>query len=272
MPRRDPRRRYSRRAARARYRTGGRKRGGSLGWNITIAVLVIAGIGAVWWAASGGASSNDGGSGPPRAADATTGVPGDHWHTYLGVNICGEWLSPAPAFEKDFHNQNGVENAGIHSHGDGLIHTHPFVPSEQGTNATVGKFLKYGGWTINADTIDIGSGYAWQGPASAPSQQSWSNGDKCTFGQYKGQKGEVVWALDGKLQHGDPSQYHQQDGVTLAVGFLPKGSDLAFPPDACSAFANISDQNTAAVVSAASPCRAGTSTTAPGSTATTQAP
>jgi hypothetical protein len=258
---------------RSKYRKPQKRRGGSLGWNIAIITVIIVGVVAIVLTVSGSSSSSDGGSGPPRAANPTTGAPGDHWHTYLGVNVCGEWLSPAPAFEKDFHNQNGLNNAGIHSHGDGLIHTHPFVASEQGTNATVGKFLHYGGWTINSDTIDIGSGYSWKGPTSAPNEQSWSNGDTCTFGQYKGQKAEVVWSLDGKKQTGNPSDYHQQDGVTMAVGFLPKGAELPFPPDACTAFANISDQNTSAVVSADSPCRqTGTSTTTPAATATTQAP
>jgi hypothetical protein len=268
------RNRSSRAAERARYRKPKRRRGGSFGWNIAIIVVVIVGVLAVVLTVSGGSNSSDGGSGPPRAVDQATGTPGDHWHTAFGVNICGEWLTPPGLFDKAFNDQSSPNNVGIHTHGDGLIHTHPFYSSEQGTNATFGKFLKYGGWTINPDTIDIGSGYPWSGPGSAPKEQSWSNGDKCSFGQYKGQTAHVVWSLDGKLQTGNPSDYHQQDGVTIAVGFLPKGAELGFPPFACNAFATISDQNTAAVVSNDSPCRdqSSTSTTAPAATATTQAP
>ena len=49
------------------------------------------------------------------------------------------------------------------------------------------------------------------------------------------------WAVDGKPKTGNPADYHQQDGETIAIGFLPEGVDLDFPPDACAAFDNISD-------------------------------
>ena len=58
------------------------------------------------------------------------------------------------------------------------------------------------------------------------------------------------------MQTGNPSDYKMKDGETVAIGFIPKGAELGFPPQACDAFANISDQNTAAVVSKNSPCRA----------------
>jgi hypothetical protein len=153
----------------------------------------------------------------------------------------------------------GTQPAGIHSHGDGLIHTHPYVRAEEGSNATLGKYADYGGWSVSSDSID-----AWTGPNGDPSQKSWSNGDTCPFGQYKGKEGRIVWAVDGTPRTGNPSDYHQQDGETIAIGFLPKGADLGFPPAACDAFANISDQNTAVVVSKKSPCRTSpTTTTAP---------
>jgi hypothetical protein len=247
---------------RARYRKRGRRRGGSLGWNVAIAAVVLVGVILVILTVN--SSSNDGSGGPPRAANASTGQPGDHWHTYLGVNICGQWLSPIPAFDQPVGSPAGTQNAGIHSHGDGLIHTHPFVRSEEGSNATLGKYADYGDWSVSSDSID-----AWTGPAGAPDQKSWSNGDKCSFGDYKGKDGRIVWAVDGKTRTGDPSDYRQKDGATIAIGFLPKGVKLDFPPDACSAFANISDQDVPAVVSAASPCRAQaseTTTTPAGST------
>ena len=54
----------------------------------------------------------------------------------------------------------GTQNAGIHSHGDGLIHTHPFVQSEAGNNATLGKYAD-GDWSVSSDSIGV------DGPASA---------------------------------------------------------------------------------------------------------
>jgi hypothetical protein len=253
------RNRYSRTAMRAKYRKPKRRRGGSMGWNVAIATVVIIGVVAIILTRSG---SNDSLSNSrPLAANQTTGVAGDHWHTYLGVNICGEWINPAPAFEKAFESQSALANAGIHSHGDGLIHTHPFVTSEQGSNATLGHFLSNGGWSVSEDSLDISGGYSWVGPPSAPNFRSMSDGDKCTFGDDKGKKGELVWSVDGKMQKGNPSDYKVQDGATVAIGFLPKGAELGFPPGACDAFANITDQNSAAILTKNSPCQADTTTT-----------
>lgn len=253
------RNRYSRTAMRAKYRKPKRRRGGSMGWNVAIATVVIVGIVAIILTRSG--SNNDISDAHPLAANQAANIAGDHWHTYLGVNICGEWLNPMPEFEKAFESQSALANAGIHSHGDGLIHTHPFVASEQGANATLGHFLSNGGWSVSEDSFDNSGGYTWAGPESKPNERSWSNGDTCNFGEYKGQKVELVWSVDGKMQKGNPSDYRMKDGETVAIGFLPKGVALGFPPTACDAFANISDQNTAAIVSKNSPCQADTSTT-----------
>jgi hypothetical protein len=265
--------RYQRAAMRSRYRKPKRKRSGSFGWNVAIAVVVIVGIVAVILVRGGGDSA---GSGPPRAVDQAANEPGDHWHTALDVNICGEWLDPAPAFEKPFGSPNQVANAGIHSHADGLIHTHPFVVAEEGNNAVLGKFFDYGGWSVSADSIDLGGANTahaqWPGPESAPKRTSWSNGDTCPFGEFEGEKVQLTWAVDGKKKTGNPAEYHMKDGETLAIYMLPKGAEMEFPPAACTSFNEISDQNTA-VLSKNSPCRAidATTTTLPAATTTVPA-
>jgi hypothetical protein len=243
--------RYQRAEMRSRYRKPKRRRGGSLGWNMAIAMVVVVGVVLIVLVRSGG----DDASGRPRVADPATGTPVDHWHSFLGVDICGEWLANAPTFDQAA--STGAQ-AGIHSHGDGLIHTHPFVSSEAGGNATVGKFFQYGGWGLSESSID-----AWSGPPSKLGTTRWANGDKCTFGDEKGRPGRLVWAVDGKVQTGNPADYRQQNGETIAIGFLPEGVKLPFPPGACAAYANISDQDIPAVVSKKSPCRnqAATSTT-----------
>jgi hypothetical protein len=265
--------RYQRAAKRSRYRKPKRKRGGSFGWNVAIAVIVIAGVVGVFLVRS---STNSAGSGPPHVADQAANQAGDHWHTALDVNVCGEWLDNPPAFEKPFDSPNQATNAGIHSHGDGLIHTHPFVVSESGDNATIGKFFSYGGWGLSSDSIDLGGANSahvqWKGPASDPKKTTWSTGDVCPFGQYKGQKVQMTWEVDGKVQSGNPASYHQQDGQTVAIYFLPKGADKPFPDQACSAFAAVSSVDSGlGVLSKKSPCRAieSTTTTTPGGTTTT---
>ena len=77
---------------------------------------------------------------------------------------------------------------------------------------------------MSSDSID-----AWVGPKAKPTQKEWSNGDTCPAGQYKGQKGELSWAVDGKARTGNPSDYKMKDGETLAIYFLPKGAEQALP-------------------------------------------
>ena len=256
--------RYQRAAKRSRYRKPKRKRSGSFGWNVAIAVVLIVGVVAVFLVRGGNDSA---GSGPPRVADPAANVPQDHWHTAFQVNICGQWLTPQPQFEKPADNPNQNANVGIHTHGDNLIHTHPFVVAEAGNNAKLSKFADYGGWSVSSDSIN-----AWVGPKSKPSQTEWSNGDTCPFGPYKGQTGEIRWAVDGQERTGNPADYKMQDGETLGIYFVPKKADLTFPPAACSAFAQITDAQQA-LLSKKSPCRTETTTTTgPAGETTTTAP
>jgi hypothetical protein len=63
------------------------------------------------------------------------GVPqlGDHIHQALAINVCGEFLPEVPEFESAI---------GIHTHGDGVIHIHPFSQLGVGANATLERYMK----------------------------------------------------------------------------------------------------------------------------------
>lgn len=63
------------------------------------------------------------------------GVPqiGDHIHQAFGVYVCDEWTVDLPEFESP---------VGIHTHGDGVLHIHPFSQLGVGANATLDRFFK----------------------------------------------------------------------------------------------------------------------------------
>jgi hypothetical protein len=63
------------------------------------------------------------------------GVPqlGDHIHQAFGINVCGEFLENVPEFESP---------VGIHTHGDGVLHIHPFSQLGVGANATLERFFE----------------------------------------------------------------------------------------------------------------------------------
>ncbi|MDZ4828368.1 MAG: hypothetical protein SGJ13_18155 [Actinomycetota bacterium] len=173
-----------------------------------LAVAVLCAVLAV--GACGGDDDDDGvdisfGDEPPAL--------GDHWHAAFGVNVCGEWLANAP----EFHNaaDDLSLQAGVHSHGDGLVHIHPFVSGEAGANATMGKFFEYGGWSAGADSFEVWDGAVHQ------------SGDLCD-----GQAAVVSWTLNGEAQDGDITAHRLADGDVIALALIPEGDEVGRPPSA----------------------------------------
>jgi hypothetical protein len=223
------RNKHSRAALRAKSRRPSRK--GSNRWfTVTMTVICLAGIVGVVLAAgllSRGDEAAASSPSPPTADNPA----GDHWHAALAVNVCGEWLSAPAEFETAAGNSN--VRTGIHTHGDGFIHIHPYYTSEGGENATLGKFFDYGGWSASADSLDV-----WTGPSFEPAKTSWENGDRCPDADGepgKGERGRVVFEVNCKTVSGDPSDHKLKDQEVVALGFVPKGVEIGAPPNAASA-------------------------------------
>src|ERR1700692_761068 len=120
----------SSRQKRRTYQTPTRSRSGSnrVGY-AAAAILVIGGSVAV--ALSRGNSAS--GIGPKAT---------DHWHAALGVDDCGNWapnwLTPTSATDGTPVRAGTTIYAGMHSHGDGIMHMEPQSSVDMGKNATVG--------------------------------------------------------------------------------------------------------------------------------------
>jgi len=223
------RNKHSRAARRAKARRRP-KQGSSRWFLVTVTVVVIVGVVGVVLAA--GLLDRDGSTASAAPSPPTADNPsGDHWHAAFAVNVCGEWLSNPAEFETAAGNAN--QRTGIHTHGDGFIHIHPFFGSEGGDNATLGKFLDYGGWSATTDGLSV-----WEGPPADPSKTEWSNGDRCPDADGnpgKGEPGRVVFEVNCKTVRGDPSAHKLADQEVVAVGFVPKGVEIGPPPNAQSA-------------------------------------
>lgn len=218
------RNKHSRAALRAKSRRP-HKQGTSRWFYVAMVVIVVTGLLGVVFA-RGGDEAAAGAPSPPTAENPT----GDHWHAAMGVNVCGEWL-PNPA---EFEVAAGSNvRTGIHTHGDGFIHIHPFTSSEGGSNATLGKYLDYGGWSASEDSIRV-----WAGPSGDPQKTEWKDGDRCpgAAGEAgEGKPGQVVFEVNCKTVSGSPSDHRLGDQEVLAIGFLPKGEAMGAPPNAASA-------------------------------------
>lgn len=180
---------------------------------------------------------------------------GEHWHAYLGVNVCGQWLPNAPEFEPRA-NEPGVR-AGLHSHADGIMHIHPFSSDEAGNAATVGRFIDYGGWSLSDSSMKLWDGVehkngqdCGEGASAKPAEIQWTVGH---YGQ--------PWT--GKARTGNPADFNPKNADIVAIYFLPKGEPLPEPPQAQTALASINDLG-------GQPAKPGvTQTTVPGATGAT---
>jgi hypothetical protein len=110
---------------------------------ILLAVLVLA------------ACSGDDAGDVVTRDDETTELPttsgpelGDHWHLAFEVSRCGDALPDPTDAQPD--------TTGIHTHGDGLIHVHPFLDEVAGDGAVLARFFDTIGATVDDDGLTIG--------------------------------------------------------------------------------------------------------------------
>jgi hypothetical protein len=134
---------------------------------------------------------------PEPGEDAAAGPRiGDHWHAVYEYVVCGEKQQPALTFE----------GSGIHTHGDGIIHIHPFVPSEEGAGARLVKWFEYGGGLLDEDEVRL--------PGSPDTR---ANGDECPDGA----TGTVQIFANGQRVT-DYEDYIPQDGDRIEIVFGPE--------------------------------------------------
>lgn len=148
---------------------------------------------------------------PERVASAAP-IVGDHWHAAYGVSVCGEFQAPYGDAQQD--------TSGIHAHGEGLIHMHPFSSNFTGDGANLEAFAEQVGMVLEDERLELPDGGVYE------------NGDDCEDGV--GRVQVQVWddATDeeGRLLDADFADYAPQDGEVVTIAFAPEGAELAKPP------------------------------------------
>jgi hypothetical protein len=197
----------------------------SKNWLFYLGVVAIVALGAgiVLFARSEneGAGANDV---SPRA-NLGDGQPSDHWHASFAINVCGKEL---PVL------QDGVTDvSGIHTHGDGLIHVHPFTRTAAGSRATMGKFFDQVSLTVTDEGFQLPPGVTVEGGGSTVKVGETTCG---------GEEGELVLAYwedartagssapDEIIREGFRGVRFESDLTAFTLAFVPKGStDIAAP-------------------------------------------
>lgn len=150
----------------------------------------------------------------------------DHWHSSYGIYVCDEFVADLPEYV-------APQNGGNHTHGDGLLHIHPFATARSGENATLvswwedaGEALGSGG-VLNEDRIEIPAGGTFE-----------EGEDSC-----EGVDGDpivqvAVWdtaqaALDGDdpdlVTEGFDDIRFRTDGQAYTIAFVPEGAEIPAP-------------------------------------------
>ena len=210
----------TKKVARAARTGGGRTRRGSssLGWPIAMALVVVLGTAGIVYSREQRQPDTSAplAQGPGRA--------GDHWHSALGFDICGTFAPNLPDPQ--------VDPLGIHTHGDGVVHTHPFSARSSGKNARLGLYFDtIEGLEVSSDEIDL------------PGQDAKRNGMECD-----GRPAVVrtkIWGSrsptdGGEIYNGDPSDIRLRDNQLITIAFLPDDAEIRKPPSE-SALDNLSD-------------------------------
>jgi len=145
-------------------RAGGAKTSDQRKWMfpLAIAALVIVGVGVILVARSGF---------DPVSAESPK--PGEHWHQAYGFYVCDSFLPPQVDVTAD--------RTGIHTHGDGIIHTHPFSNAYAGSKATLGVWGETVGVDFTSDSWDVAG-------------ETYTNGFDC--GGQPAQLSVYKWPLD----------------------------------------------------------------------------
>lgn len=179
--------------ARAARAGGGvsRRRTGSWGFSAFITTVVVLGTFLVVFS-----------RGQNNADASAPKVNKDHWHAALGFYVCNKFLPNLPQFE----------NAeGLHTHGDGLIHLHPYLGSVAGRRATLGKFLQLAKVKVTETELKVENAHE-------------KNGDKCS-----GKAAQVYVQVNHKLVN-SVDNVRLQQGQLITIAFVPKGTKIPDPP------------------------------------------
>lgn len=198
----------AKKVARAARTGGGRTRRGTTSWvwpSLMAAVVILGSAGIVY-------SRDQRQPDNTRPLAAASGRAGDHWHAAIGFDICGTFVPDLP---------EGNDPLGIHGHGDGVVHIHPFGASASGKRAVLGIYFDSVGASLSANKIAL------------PGQDTKHNGDKCDNGP--GVVQTKVWDTraptdQGHIVPGDPSKIRPQDGMLITIAFVPTGTDIPKPP------------------------------------------
>jgi cytoskeletal protein RodZ len=152
---------------------------------------------------------------PASTTSTTIAAPGD---------VPGEFLPPLQDAQQDV--------LGIHTHGDGVIHIHPFADSVSGRRATLDKFLAQVGASLTNDTLTM--------PTASGGQLVYKEGTTKCDGGKDGVLKVARWDTAAAAAKGEKpndiitsnfGSIRLKNGEAISISFLPEGSTIPIQKD-----------------------------------------
>jgi hypothetical protein len=186
-----------------------------------------------------------------------------HWHIAYAFNKCGTELGKIQD-NNESASSAGYElyqTTGIHTHGDGVVHVHPFTSAGAGRNATLGTWFKQVGVKASSDKVELPEGLG-----TMTQDENCKVGDQDKPGKLKA----LVWK--DATADVEPDVYitgfndirFTKDGMAITIALVPDGTDLkTLKPSSAKDLAALGAVDQGAATPSAS------STTAPGTGSST---
>jgi hypothetical protein len=152
----------------------------------------------------------------------------DHWHSAYGIYVCDDFVPDLPEF-------TAPQNGGNHTHGDGLLHIHPFSPARAGENATLVNFFGDAGEVLG------GGDELGEDSLGVPGGETYVEGeDSCDGVEGNPIVQVAVWDTAFAAAEGeDPDRVvtedfesirFEDDGMAFTIAFAPRDAELPAPP------------------------------------------
>ncbi|MGN6693324.1 MAG: hypothetical protein ACTHN0_04035 [Aquihabitans sp.] len=230
--------------------------GSSRNWLFALGIVVIIALGAGVVLMARNENGGYGDNSTPPKANLQNGDPFDHWHAAFAIEVCGTELDPL---------QDGPADVqGIHTHGDGLVHIHPFTRAAAGKRATLQKFFNQVSLKVTNDGFELPEGMKMDDGSTTV---------KVGETTCAGKPGELVlahWKDAATAAGTKPDKIYTKDFGSVrftedlgayTLAFIPKGQTSSIKPP--SAAADI--ESLGAADSGAAQSDSSTATTAPAS-------
>lgn len=174
---------------------------------VAVLVALVGGLGAAC------ADEGDDDSGTLDSSGRGPQPNEDHWHSAFGIYVCDEFLPALPESESPY---------GIHTHGDEVVHVHPFQDEGSGTDATLGVFLDDTSVVLHEGHLGV-------------DEEEWGDGDECD-----GEPGtvQIAWWDDANtVDDTEPTIVTKDfddlrftgDGQAFTIAFVPEGTEIPPP-------------------------------------------